>query len=70
MLGAVIELADNWYGLARLELTVFTDNAPAIGLYRKFGFEVEGTLRAYVLKRGVLADALTMARIRDRPRAA
>ncbi len=49
---------------------MFTDNAPAIGLYRKFGFEVEGTLRAYVLKRGVLADALTMARIRDRPRAA
>jgi putative acetyltransferase len=67
LLGAIIELADGWFGLARLELTVFTDNERAIGLYTKFGFEIEGTLRRYVLRRGVLADAYTMARLRARP---
>lgn len=28
--------------LRRVELTVYTDNAPALALYRKFGFETEG----------------------------
>ncbi|MCS6842504.1 MAG: hypothetical protein NZ701_17195, partial [Roseiflexus sp.] len=27
-----------------LELEVFTDNEPAIRLYQKFGFSIEGTL--------------------------
>jgi putative acetyltransferase len=44
---AVIDLADKWLNLTRIELTVFTDNEPAIALYRKFGFEIEGTLRKY-----------------------
>lgn len=67
LLAAIVELADHWHGFARLELTVYTDNAPAIGLYQKAGFEIEGTLRGYALRRGRLADAFTMARIRPRP---
>ena len=35
---AVIDLADKWLNLTRIELTVLTDNEPAIALYRKFGF--------------------------------
>ncbi|MFQ5578177.1 MAG: GNAT family N-acetyltransferase [Anaerolineae bacterium] len=35
LLAAVIDLADNWLNLGRLELTVYTDNAPAIHLYKK-----------------------------------
>jgi len=30
------------YGLYRIELEVFEDNLPAIELYKKFGFQVEG----------------------------
>lgn len=32
----LLDAADNWLGFKRLELTVFTDNAPAIRLYEKF----------------------------------
>lgn len=67
LMNAVVELADNWYGLARLELSVFTDNAVAIGLYKKFGFEIEGTLKKYAVRKGVLEDVYTMARLRPRP---
>src|SRR5687768_4470117 len=66
LMQALVELADNWYGLVRLELSVFTDNAPALALYKKFGFEIEGTLRKYALRKGVLEDVYTMARLRVR----
>ena len=63
LLAAVVEAADRWLGLTRLELTVYADNAPAIRLYRKFGFEEEGRLRAFAFRDGVYADALAMARL-------
>ncbi len=59
-----MDLADRWLNLCRLELTVYTDNEPAIKLYRKFAFEVEGTLRKYSFREGVFVDAHMMARIR------
>ncbi|MFO1415354.1 MAG: GNAT family N-acetyltransferase [Burkholderiales bacterium] len=64
LMKALLDLADHWFAYRRLELTVYTDNAAAIALYRKFGFEVEGTLRQYALRDGVLVDAYTMARLR------
>lgn len=60
----ITSYAERWLGLRRLELTVFTDNARAIALYRKFDFVVEGTLRANALRDGVLVDAYAMARLR------
>ena len=60
-----LDLADNWLGLVRVELTVFVDNEPAIALYRKFGFEVEGTHRKYGRRDGELIDTYAMARVRD-----
>jgi putative acetyltransferase len=62
LLAAAIDLADNWIGYARLEQTVYTDNAAAIALYRNFGFELEGTARQYALRDGEFVDALMMAR--------
>ncbi len=60
---ALIETADNWWGLQRLELTVNIDNAPAIALYEKFGFEIEGTARRSVLRNGAYVDSHWMARL-------
>ncbi|HEX5165963.1 MAG TPA: GNAT family N-acetyltransferase [Thermomicrobiales bacterium] len=68
LLEALIDLADNWYNLRRLELEVYTDNEPALRLYKRFGFVIEGTHRAYAWREGDWADAYTMARLRDEPR--
>jgi putative acetyltransferase len=54
-------------GVLRIELTVYDDNARAIALYRKFGFEIEGRHRGYALRDGRYVDALTMARLHPAP---
>ncbi len=64
LLTALLDLADHWLGLTRLELTVFADNSRAIALYQRLGFVQEGHLRAYALRDGIVADSLTMARHR------
>jgi len=63
LMAAIVDLADNWLGYRRLELTVYVDNAAALALYRKFGFELEGTLRQYSFRNGEYVDAYTMARL-------
>ncbi|MGF6753393.1 RimJ/RimL family protein N-acetyltransferase [Paraburkholderia sp. GAS42] len=68
LLKAAVECADGSLALRRLELTVFVDNAPAIALYRKFGFVEEGRSRAFAMRDGMLVDAFHMARFMDAPR--
>jgi putative acetyltransferase len=64
LMQAAIDLADNWLNLRRLQLDVFTDNAPAIRLYEKFGFAVEGTLVDFAFRDGQFMDVYLMARLR------
>lgn len=64
LLGALVDVADNWLAIKRLELTVYVDNAPAIRLYERFGFETEGCLRAFAFRNGDYVDAFTMARLK------
>jgi L-phenylalanine/L-methionine N-acetyltransferase len=67
LMAAVVDWADNWARLLRLELTVYTDNPRAIALYDSFGFVREGTHRAYALRNGVFVDAHCMARLHPNP---
>jgi len=48
-------------GITRVELVVRADNAAAIALYERHGFELEGRLRAYLIVDGAGYDALAMA---------
>jgi L-phenylalanine/L-methionine N-acetyltransferase len=64
LVGAMLELADKWLNLSRLELTVYTDNEPGVRLYKKFGFEIEGTHKKYAFRDGAYVDAYCMARVR------
>ena len=64
MMAACVDLADNWLQLKRLELGVYVDNARAIALYERFGFEREGVYRAYAWRGGQYVDSLAMARLR------
>jgi putative acetyltransferase len=67
LLAAIVDLADNWYNLRRLELEVHADNPAGIALYEKFGFEIEGIYRNYSYRNGEFVDALAMARLRRDP---
>lgn len=64
LMQAAIELADKWLNLVRIELEVYVDNEPAIRLYKKFGFEIEGTAKKFAYRDGEYVDAYLMARVR------
>ena len=50
-------------GLRRLELTVLTHNNPAISLYEKMGFMIEGIKRESIYMEGLYHDELYMAKM-------
>lgn len=66
LMEAAVDLADNWLNLYRLELEVYTDNIPAVRLYEKFGFVIEGTMVDYAFRDGRYVDTYSMARLRER----
>ncbi|MEA4906281.1 MAG: GNAT family protein [Anaerolineaceae bacterium] len=60
------QAAEEWarrQGIHRLELTVMTHNQRALALYRKMGFEIEGTLRHSMRVDGVYVDEYSLARL-------
>ena len=67
LMQAMCDYADRWMGTLRIELTVYVDNAAAIALYRKFGFEMEGRHRGYAMRDGRYVDAFAMARVHPNP---
>ncbi len=67
LMQAGVELADKWLNILRLELEVYTDNEPAVRLYKKFGFVTEGTLKCFAYRDGQFVDVYTMARLREAP---
>jgi len=59
LLGAAVDWARR-VGVEKIELSVYPDNAAAIALYRKFGFEEEGRLRGHSKKRTGYRDEILM----------
>ena len=64
LLSAVLELADLWLALERVELEVYRDNVRAIALYGKFGFAAEGIKRRGAVRDGRHVDIMIMGRLR------
>jgi putative acetyltransferase len=64
LIQALIEAADKWLDIRRIEITVFHDNAEAIRLYERHGFEREGLMRAEAFRDGEYVDVVAMARLR------
>lgn len=64
LLLTIVDLADNWLNLVRLELDVYTDNERAIRLYKHFDFEIEGCKRLDAFRAGNYIDSYIMARLR------
>jgi RimJ/RimL family protein N-acetyltransferase len=52
-------------GLHRLELTVMTHNQAGVALYRKMGFQIEGTKRHSLQVNGTYVDEHYMAKLLD-----
>ena len=58
----LIDIAENWLMLIRIELGAFTDNEKAINLYKSLGFVIEGTKKYAIIRNGKYEDEYLMAR--------
>lgn len=65
MLEAMIEWAKSTGVIRKLDLSVLVSNTRAIELYKKFGFEIEGTNRRHMLIEGEFHDAHSMGMLID-----
>ncbi len=64
LMQALLDVADNWLLLRRVELTVVVGNDHAKRLYERCGFVVEGRRKMSVISEGELKDEWLMARCR------
>lgn len=53
-------------GLNKLCCEVFTFNEKVISIHKKFGSEIEGTLKQHILKNGQFYDIVSMAITKDK----
>jgi putative acetyltransferase len=67
LMDRLLDWADNWAQVLRIELHVHADNEHAIALYRSLGFVEEGRHRGYGLKDGRYVDSFSMARLHPNP---
>lgn len=62
LMDQIIELAERWFCLRKLALTVLAANEQAVNLYKSRGFEVEGLLRMDIIVDGVPSDVYPMGK--------
>jgi ribosomal protein S18 acetylase RimI-like enzyme len=49
-------------GIEKVELGLYSTNASAVNLYKKFGFQQEGLIKNYRKLEGVYFDCILMAK--------
>ncbi|QIA62606.1 GNAT family N-acetyltransferase [Vibrio astriarenae] len=65
LIETVIDLADNWLQVKRIQIEVNSDNHVAIACYKKFGFEIEGEAKMSCFRDGKYVSTYYMARIKS-----
>ncbi|HSH05552.1 MAG TPA: GNAT family N-acetyltransferase [Anaerolineae bacterium] len=65
LMAHILDIADNWLNLRRVNLSVHTENPAAIRLYEKFGFQLEATKRYHVYGNGRWQHTHLMGRLHD-----
>jgi L-phenylalanine/L-methionine N-acetyltransferase len=64
LMKGLLDLADQWIGLVRVDLEANAENERAIAMYRRFGFIEEGRQKKAYFTDGTFCDAVLMARFR------
>lgn len=64
LIATVIDLADNWLQIKRIQIEVNADNERAIACYKKFGFIIEGEAKCSVFREGDYVSTYYMARVK------
>lgn len=68
LLESILEIADQWLMLEKVELIVLTENTHAVKLYQDFGFNIEGTLIKDTVVEGTYKDVYHMSRFKKQNR--
>ncbi|HBY19347.1 MAG: GCN5-like N-acetyltransferase [Marinimicrobia bacterium 46_43] len=61
----IMDYAFQTLNLNRIQLHVNSENTPAVHIYQKLGFEIEGTLRQAMYHGGKYCDFYVMGKIRE-----
>ena len=59
----IVSYARDVLGMRRIESKIFVENWASRRIFEKNGFELEGTLRQAVIKRGVPTDEWLLSRV-------
>lgn len=65
LLEAILQVADQWLRIVRIQLEVFVDNQAAIYLYQSVGFVIEGTCKYAFIREGAYQHTYLMARYQE-----
>lgn len=63
LLRHALEVVDGWLPVMRIECLVYPDNASALMLLKRYGFDSEGTLRSFACRGRGVTDVTIMSRI-------
>ncbi|WP_210607958.1 GNAT family N-acetyltransferase [Priestia flexa] len=64
LIDSLLDIADNYLGLIRIEIEVNVSNEKAMKLYKKKGFQVEGQLKKAHFYAGEYHDVFIMGRVK------